>query len=110
MEDKLKTIQKAAKNNKVLRIQYTDRKDDDSIRNVEPYEIRGDHLFAYCRKRKGIRRFDMNKMNSVKETQYTYMPKYPVKINEEMKKTASTKYDYMIGNQCFGDYESAMVE
>lgn len=110
MEDKLKTIRKAAENKKVLRVSYTDRKDDDSIRNIEPYEMRGDHLFAYCRKRKGIRRFDINKIGSLKETQYTFMPKYPIKMSDSLEKKASTIYDYMIGNYCFGDYESATLE
>jgi predicted DNA-binding transcriptional regulator YafY len=108
-------IETSAKNKNVLRIKYTDLKDQASIRNVEPYEIRGDKLWAYCRKRKSIRQFDLNRIQQANVTKYTYFPKWPIKIgNDPLEKTASsssyTKWLYQIGNQAFGSYYNSELE
>lgn len=102
-------IKDSAKTHSVLRIKYKDKKDQDSIRNIEPYEIKGDKLWAYCRKKKGIRQFDLNKVSGAIVTKYTYFPKWPVKLNEEsLEKSAS--HQYQIGNSLFGLYYEAEDE
>lgn len=110
--DKEKTkeiIRQAAKGGKVMRIGYIDQKAEYSIRNVEPYEIRDGKLWAYCRKKKGIRQFSIDQIQSAKLTKYPYLPKWPVKINESMEKKAYEKWLYKIAS-CFGDYEDAELE
>lgn len=101
-------IRQAAKDGKALRISYIDRNAEYSIRNVEPYEIRNGKLWAYCRKKKGIRQFDISGIQSAKITRYPYLPKWPVKL-DGMEKQAYDHWLYKIA-ACFGDYESAELE
>lgn len=103
----------SAKDSKVLRITYLDSKNQPSIRNVEPYEIRGDQLWAYCRKKKGIRQFNLNKIQKAKVTHYTYFPKWPVKMDDGLVKKASSNHEaqlYRIMSSVFGKYEDAELE
>ena len=105
-------IHNAGEAQKVLRIRYRDKKDRVETRNVEPYEIKNDHLFAYCRKRKGIRQFHLERIESAKQTNYPYFPKWPIKLGEAMDKTASqtNPWVYRIANLVFGDYYNPQVE
>ena len=109
-----KRIKEGATKGQVLRITYKDSKGDVSKRNVEPYEIKNNHLWAYCRKRRNIRQFKLGNISHVTITKYNYMPKWPVKIgNDTLKKTASVSYEkwlYKIGNAAFGSYEEAEVD
>lgn len=107
-------IKESAQNANVLRIKYTDVKDANSIRNVEPYEIKVDKLWAYCRKKKGIRQFDLNRIDNATVTKYPYYPKWPVKIGEDdeaFTKAASIRY-YLdnINEKVFGSYSDAELE
>jgi predicted DNA-binding transcriptional regulator YafY len=106
-------IDQSAKENRVLRIKYTNQKDETQFRNVEPYEYKGDHLFAYCRKKKNVRRFDLKKIESAKLTSYTYFPKWPVKIGQtDLTKTAAfnNPYLYTILTSLFGSYNNAILD
>jgi predicted DNA-binding transcriptional regulator YafY len=113
-EDELtKIIKETAKHGKVLRIKYVNAKDENSIRNVEPYEIRNGKLWAYCRQKRGIRQFSMENIQSAKPTPYNYFPKWPVKLNEDaLNKKASfdNPWDYHILEHLFGSYHNAEVE
>jgi predicted DNA-binding transcriptional regulator YafY len=113
LDDIRSVIDQAAKDNRVLRIKYTNKKDETQFRNVEPYEYKGDHVLAYCRKKKNIRRFDMKKIESAKLTNYSYFPKWPVKINQtELTKTAAFEnpYLYTILTPLFGSYNNAILD
>ena len=105
-------IKDSAKDNKVLRIQYLDKKNEATIRNVEPYEIRNGKLWAYCRKKKGIRQFDLNRIQSARTTHYIYFPKWPVLLNETTleKKAYLNSYSYLIQDRLFGRYSDAQLE
>lgn len=104
-----KVFEDAADAGKTVRITYTDAKGDTSTRNVEPYEIRGTKLWAYCRKKKGIRQFDMNKIEKAKQTSYMYIPKWDVKMSEGQEKTAAF-YTNALKDKLFGRYENAPLE
>lgn len=113
-QDELRqTIQQAAEKNKVIRIRYTNKKDETQYRNVEPYEFKGNHVMAYCRKKQGIRRFDMAQIHSIKVLNTSFFPKWPVKITaDEREKTASfmNPWRYRILEPVFGPYNQADVE
>jgi len=104
-----KIFEDAAQAERTVRITYTDVKGDTSVRNVEPYEIRGNKLWAYCRKKKGIRQFDMNKIEKAKQTQYVYLPKWDIKMNDGLEKKASF-YTNPLKDMLFGEYEKAPLE
>lgn len=99
-------IEQAAKEKRVLRISYVDLKKQESIRNVEPYEVRNGKLWAYCRKKKGIRQFELDRIRSAKVTRYAFLPKYPDKITTPFEKIAN----YRFSNIWFGDYANAPVD
>ena len=109
-----KKIKEGATQGQVLRITYKDSKGDVSKRNVEAYEIKNNHLWAYCRKRRSIRQFKLGNISHITVTKYSYLPKWPVKIKDDsLKKTASLSYEnwmYKIGNMAFGNYEEAEVD
>ena len=48
-----------------LRFTYEDSKGEVTQRHVEPYEIKGDRLFAHCLDRDSIRQFKIEKMEGV---------------------------------------------
>lgn len=107
------TIEQAAKDNRVLRICYTNKKDETQYRNVEPYEFKDTQLMAYCRKKKGVRRFDLGKIESAKLTSYDYFPKWPIKIGAEpLNKTASfnNRFSYTVLESLFGPYHNAPLD
>lgn len=102
------TIKDAAKKKRVLRLAYRDLKGNTSIRNVEPYELRGNRIYAYCRKRKSIRQFDLSRISSAKMTHYAYLPKYPIRMNETLTKTASVRL--ALATQWFGPFDNAPLD
>lgn len=109
-EEKEKVIHEAGKNQRVLRIQYRDKLNRVGFRNVEPYEIKNDHLFAYCRKRKSVRQFNLDRIEAIKPTPYMYFAKWPIKLGELQKEAIYNPWLYKIASMTFGDYYSAQVE
>lgn len=109
MNETRSVIESAARNGRTVRLTYTDKKGEQSVRNVEPYEFRDNKLWAYCRKKKGIRQFDLNRIEKAKETHYVYMPKWDVKINKGHEKTGSF-YSNKLKDRLFGQYEKAPLE
>ena len=106
-------IRQAAKDSKVLRIKYTNLKDETQTRNIEPYEIRDGKLWGYCRKKKGIRQFSLDRIQTARPTSYTYFPKWPVKINEDSlnkQASASNPWFYTLLEPVFGPYHEAELE
>ena len=99
-------IEQAAKEKRVLRIAYVDLKQQESIRNVEPYEIRDGMLWAYCRKKKSTRQFALDRIRRATVTRYSYFPKYPDKITTPLEKTAA----FVFADLVFGPYEDAPVD
>lgn len=77
----LTNVQQAARERRVLRLSYLDKKGTHTVRSVEPYEIRGDKLWAYCLQRNAIRQFDMNKIVQAMLSDKTFQPRYEVKIH-----------------------------
>ena len=73
-------IKEAADTNTILLITYADASNQPSIRTVEPYEIKGDTLFAYCRVKEGIRAFKLNRIQSAELHLGQYEPRFPVLI------------------------------
>lgn len=98
-------FRKAGRERKVVRIRYTDLKGNASIRNVEPYEIRDGKLWAYCRKKRGIRQFALDRVSDARPTRYTFLPKYPVTFDAGHKKTAMART--VLCERWFGPYEGA---
>ena len=98
-------IRKAGRDRRVLRIRYTDKSGNRSERNIEPYEIRDGKLWGYCRKRRGIRQFDLSKVENPRVTRHTFIPKYPVTFDDGIKKSAA--YRMQVGEHLFGAYEDA---
>lgn len=99
----------AAKSRNTVRISYTDKKGEATTRNVEPYEIRGNTLWAYCRKKKGIRQFDMSRISKAKPTKNLYIPKWDIKMSEGQEKIACF-YTNGLKDMLFGEYEKAPLE
>lgn len=98
-------IRRAGRERLVLRIKYTDKSGNRSERNVEPYEIRDGKLWAYCRKRKGIRQFSLAQIENPRITHHPFIAKYPVTFDHGLKKTAG--YRMWLGETLFGAYEDA---
>lgn len=73
-------IKEAADTNTILLITYADASNQPSIRTVEPYEIRDDTLFAYCRVKNGIRAFKLNRIQGAELHLGQYEPRFPVLI------------------------------
>lgn len=73
-------ISKAARERKLLKISYIDKKKIHTTRTVEPYEIKNGKLWAYCVAKHGIRQFDVNQIIQAVVTEKTFEPRYPVKL------------------------------
>lgn len=73
-------ISQAARERKLLKISYIDKKKIHTTRTVEPYEIKGGKLWAYCVAKNGIRQFDVNQIIQAVVTEKTFEPRYPVKL------------------------------
>lgn len=76
----LPNIQQAARERRVLRLSYLDKKGIHTVRSVEPYEIRDGKLWAYCLQRNGIRQFEMNRIVQAVLSDKAYVPRHEVKI------------------------------
>ena len=64
----LRTIKKAAADQTILRLHYADQNGKETVREVEPYEIKGDTLYAFCLHKNGIRTFKLEQIKGVDNT------------------------------------------
>lgn len=76
----LQTIKEAAQHQQTVRIHYTDSAGKASERTVEPYEIKGDALYAHCLSGNGIRAFKLNGISSAVHTHERFEPRFDIKI------------------------------
>jgi predicted DNA-binding transcriptional regulator YafY len=75
--DILKAIRDSARSLRLLNISYVDAKGVASVRMVEPYELRENSLFAFCRKANNIRRFNLSQITQAQITDVPFIPKFP---------------------------------
>lgn len=73
-------IQLAANEQRLLKIAYNDAKNQQTVRTVEPYEIKDGKLFAYCTQAQNIRAFKLERIFSTKAMDLTFEPRFPIKI------------------------------
>lgn len=76
----LAIMQQAARERRLLEITYVDAKGKQSIRKVEPYEIKDGKLFAHCVDKNGIRAFKLDNLVSGRITDDTFEPRHDVKL------------------------------
>jgi predicted DNA-binding transcriptional regulator YafY len=76
----ISAIRKSAASTRLLRISYVDAKGVESLRSVEPYEIKENSLYAFCHKANAIRRFNLNQIIQAQPTRTKFIPKYTVLI------------------------------
>jgi predicted DNA-binding transcriptional regulator YafY len=79
-QDIFKAIQESAKTQRLLSISYVDSKGIASVREVEPYEIRDNSLFAFCRKANNIRRFNLDQVVQAQVSDNLFIPRFPFKL------------------------------
>jgi predicted DNA-binding transcriptional regulator YafY len=80
----MQVIQEGARKKKKIRFNYIDEKGKSSARTVEPYEIKGDLLYAYCDNRQAIRGFKLTSISSASRTDETFEPQFKIKIAGEV--------------------------
>lgn len=73
-------IEKAAKNQCLVEITYTDSKGAVSTRMVEPYEFKNDALYAFCTIKNGMRCFKTNKISRASATNVKFTPRWEILI------------------------------
>lgn len=78
MENIYESMNRAANEGKILNITYRDSKGNISTRDTEPYEIKGDSYYAFCRDKSGIRAFVIDNIVSAIVTDSNYSPRWPV--------------------------------
>lgn len=77
----LSDIVSAAHDHKVLTFMYIGKKDHSmSVRHVEPYEIKGDSLYAFDLDKASIRNFKLNSIFDTKVTDINFVPRFQIKI------------------------------
>lgn len=76
----LSLVKEAAQENRLLEISYIDGKGKQSIRKVEPYEIKDGKLFTHCTQANGTRAFNIDNIVSVRKTDDTFVPRFDIKI------------------------------
>lgn len=76
----LETITGAARNFHTISISYADKGGTPTTREIEPYEIRGQHLWAFCLLRQQTRRFLIYSISSAVETPNIFSPRWPILI------------------------------
>lgn len=76
-------IKNSANNKNMVFIKYKDKKGDITTRYVEPYEIKGNDLWAYDPVKDSIRRFKVKNIKSVKTTNKIYEPRWEIKMGKE---------------------------
>jgi predicted DNA-binding transcriptional regulator YafY len=86
MNNVIDTIRLGAKAQKILRIIYLEKDGtSEGWRYVEPYSLSQDNgedgLFAWDKSKDGIRRFSINRIQSIEITDETFNPRYPVEIS-----------------------------
>lgn len=69
-------LNNAISKHEILDIVYIDKKGVRSSRTVEPYEIKGGKLYAYCLNKDSIRAFIITSINSVKPTGNIFTPRF----------------------------------
>jgi predicted DNA-binding transcriptional regulator YafY len=80
----LRVIQEGAAKKKRITFNYSDNNGKLTVRTVEPYEIKGILLYAYCIERQGIRGFKLSQMTYPSVTKESFEPRFEVKIAGEM--------------------------
>lgn len=80
-------VRHAAKRNHTVQMTYVDRHGKESTRETEPYEIKDGSYWGYSLDgdKPGIRRFKLDKIQSMKETPNTYHPRWAVKLARDYK-------------------------
>lgn len=78
--DIYENIAKAATDQTCLNLFYQDKEQNVTERLVEPYELKDGKLFAYCRKREGIRAFKLENIVSAQKTSQIYDARFPIQI------------------------------
>lgn len=78
----VEAINKGIEGNKVVEIKYVDSKGKESVRTVEPYEIKASKeggkdpsLFAWCLTKDNIRQFKLSQMRAARVTDNTFEPR-----------------------------------
>ena len=74
-----KIIKKAGKEQKTLKMVYA-RSSKPGEREVEPYEIRESDFFGFDIEKKNIRRFKLDQIEEINETQNAFEPKWEIKL------------------------------
>ena len=78
--DILKNIVRGAMEQKTVNITYVDAKGLTSTRETEPYEMRDNKYWGYCKDKNSIRQFKMENVTSATVTENKYSPRWEVKI------------------------------
>lgn len=76
----LEIIEKAAKRNQVVIINYVDGKGSQTTREVEPYEFNQNGLYAYSLDKNAIRLFKYERIIAAMPTNKTFVPRWDIKI------------------------------
>lgn len=76
----MNSIERAASELRVVRITYLSNEGTISEREIEPYEIRGNMLFAYSLDKNSIRQFKLERILKATLTQKRYTPRWPIRI------------------------------
>ena len=79
-ENTIKNIVRGAMEQKIVSIQYRDAKGMVTTRDTEPYEMRDNKYWGYCRDKNSIRQFNMENVLSATVTDNKYAPRWEVKI------------------------------
>lgn len=85
----IEKLKSAGNSLNLTQIKYVDKKGNISVRNVEPYKLVDNDLWAYDPEKESIRRFKVKNIKSVKPIKSTYVPRWPVEVGggeiEEVK-------------------------
>lgn len=85
-------ISDQGKLNRTVKFTYTNLSGKKSSREVDPYEIKGRHLWAFDRGSDAhIKKFFINKLENVTPGKNTFEPQWEVKFAMEKDKTASIR-------------------
>jgi predicted DNA-binding transcriptional regulator YafY len=76
------TFRKAGKTRNQVRIEYTDRKGRNIVRNVRPYEIKNGYLWATDTRHGAgrIHSFKISRVRSAEPLENRYRPRWDVKL------------------------------
>lgn len=73
-------IKQAGKDKRTLKMIYLKSSEGPTSREVEPYEIRGEDFFGYDVQKNGIRRFKLDQISSLEETDNSFNPRWEIKV------------------------------